>query len=387
MLRSPKRYTVKVYDRAGTTFRGVYKQLSNYSFDATINGGVGPLRLTLPRKFDTYNDDGKVNLMDEVQLWVQDKDTSGLKLYSGYIVNIKTGVVNGKDMVEVLCYGYVSRLGRSLDWDGTGLQVARNSQDPSDMMEDVIDKYQTNNSETRITYTASSIDATSTTATYQSDTKSCLESMEKIRQLAPSGWWWYVDAENILTFKATPTTATHSLIMGKDISAVMKDESAEDIINTMIFWNGLQEDDTDFISERYYSANSVTSYWESFRKQTDARITSSTTADNFGEAFVEANKDPNLQITVTVKDNNFGKGYDIESILPGHTIKILDTNDEDLSGNIFLVTKIQYSPESVTLICEDRRSLTGRRLVDISRNLDEAIYSDGIDTVTSTNTD
>jgi hypothetical protein len=386
-----KRLTVKVYDKAGTTFKGTYGQLSTYSFSSTINGGVGELNLQLPRTFDEYNSDNTVNLLDEVQIWVQDKDTvgtSGVRIYSGYISRISTGYSEGRDFVQVSCLGYVSRLARSLDWNGTTLQVARNSQDPADMVMDIIDKYQINNDNSRITYTAgTSVVDCGFTVTYQSDSKSCLESIEKVRELAGSNYYWNVDANNLLSFKAFSTTADHTFTIGREISSFRKEVNIDDLVNTVLFWNGLQEDDTNFISKRYYSGTSRTAYWESFSKNTDSRITTTATADKFGDAFVEANKDPNVLLEFTLKDNNFGIGYDIESVKCGQTCKILNTADTDLVGVVFTITRITYTPEQVSIICEDKRSLTGRRLADIKRNLDSAVYSDGISTVTSVDTD
>ncbi len=43
-----------------------------------------------------------------------------------------------------------------------------------------------------------------------------------------------------------------------------------------------------------------------------------------------------------VKDNNLGAGYDIESIEPGHTCKILNLNDSDVVGDNMVITSVQY---------------------------------------------
>lgn len=380
-----KKYTVKVYDKAGTTYRGSYGQLSAYTFNATINGGVGQLVVTLPRKFDEYNNDGLINLLDHIQLWVQDVDGT-VRIYSGYVDVIERSIEGHKESVKVSCLGYVSRFGFSIDWDGTTLTQERNSLDPTNIVKDIIDDYQANYANPFINYSAISTELTGLTASYQSDSKFIIESIERVRQIAGANWWWYVDADNIFSFKAKPTTPTHKFRMGTDIDKLIVKTEASGIINSFIFWNGLQTNDTDLVQKLYYSATSKASYWDRFEKSTDSRIMEAT-ADELGDAFVETNKDPNITVSFRVKDNNLGKGYDIESIQPGQTCRILGVKDSDLYLGNMLITSITYSPEYVDVTVEDKRALTGRRLTDIRRSLDSAVYSDGVPGVTLVNTD
>jgi len=60
--KNEKKYSVKIYDRAGTTFKGNYDPIGGYAFTKTINGGVGALSITLPRKFDNFGLGEDVNL-------------------------------------------------------------------------------------------------------------------------------------------------------------------------------------------------------------------------------------------------------------------------------------------------------------------------------------
>ena len=94
--KNEKKYSVKIYDRAGTTFKGNYDPIGGYAFTKTINGGVGALSITLPRKFDNFGLGEDVNLLDEIQVWVQDKDTSGKKIYSGCVSSI-TSFIDGSN--------------------------------------------------------------------------------------------------------------------------------------------------------------------------------------------------------------------------------------------------------------------------------------------------
>jgi hypothetical protein len=381
MANSPKQYTVKVYDKSGTLYRGSYGQLSNYSFTSTINGGVGQLSIDLPRKFDEYNNDGAVNLLDSIQVWVQDKEGT-VKIYSGYIDSISRTIRGNVEGVRVTCLGYASRFGFSIDWNGTTLTQDRNSQDPTDIIKDIIDDYRANYADPFINYTSTSTEDTGLTVSYQSDSKYIVESIERIRQMAGSGWYWFIDADNVFHFKQKPATPTHTFTMIKDISELTIDSVTSDIKNSVLFWNGLQSDDTNFIQKLYYSGTGATAYWKRFDKITDSRITDATTADSLGTAFIEANKDPNVTITFRVKDGNLGDGYDIESIKCGDTCRILGVKDSDLYLGNLQITSINYTPEYVDITVEDKRALTGRRLTDVRRSLDNTVYSDGVATVT-----
>lgn len=384
-----KRYTVKVYDKTGAIYKGSYGQLSDYKFTKTINGGVGELKVTLPRKFDDYNAKGDCDLLDRVELWVQDKDTNGQRIYSGYIDEIETYVGGGKEGVDVTILGYVTRFGFQLDWDGLTLQSVRNSMDPSNIAKDIIDNYNSVYSNPFIDYSVSSVETSGLTASYTSDSKYINESLDRVLQMCPADWFWYVDADDVFHWRSKPTAPTHKFTFKKDLFELKKKKSASDIVNNLLFWNGLQEDDTNFLSKLYYSPSSTNSYWDRYERLTDSRITNGGTADLLGNAFVDANKDPNISLQFRVIDNNLSddRGYDIESVSPGDTCQILNLGDEDLYSGNMIITRVDYTPEYIDVFVEDKRELMGRRLTDIRRSLDSAVYGDGVGTVNSVDTD
>jgi hypothetical protein len=378
-----KKYSVKVFNRAGTTFKGSYDPIGGYSFNKVINGGVGDLTVNLPRKFDKYGLGDDVNLLDEIQIWVQDKDTSGKKIYSGYVSGITSYIDGNSQGITLDVLGYVSRLGFTLDWDGTDMSIARNSMTPGEIVKDVIDDYRTTVSEERINYGTSTVNIAGTDVSYTSNAKSCLETIDRVREMAGATWYWYVDADNVFYFDAYSTTPDHYFVFGKDVSSLEIKRSADDIKNELIFWNGLQADDTNFLSARYYHSSSITSYWNRFEQLTDSRITTDATADELGDAFINSYKDPNVSMKFEVKDNNLGDGYDIESIEPGHTCKILNLDDSDVVGDNMVITSVRYTPESAIIMVSDLREITGRSLTNLRRQLDSTVYGDRPADITS----
>lgn len=374
--KNEKKYSVKIYDRAGTTFKGNYDPIGGYAFTKTINGGVGALSITLPRKFDNFGLGEDVNLLDEIQVWVQDKDTSGKRIYSGYVSSITSFIDGSNQGIKLDVLGYVSRLAFTLDWNGTDISMARNSLTAGELVKDVIDKYRSTVSEERINYGSSTVDITGSDISYTSNAKSCLETIERAREMAGATWYWYVDADNVFYFREYATTPTHLFTFGKDISSLEITRSADDIKNEFIFWNGLMADDTNFISNRYYNTTSINSYWNRFEANTDGRVTTSAGADALGDSYINAYKNPNVSMRFEVKDNNLGAGYDIESIEPGHTCKILNLNDSDVVGDNMVITSVQYTPEKVIIYVSDLREMTGRSLTNLRRQLDTTVYGD-----------
>jgi len=381
--KNEKRYSVKIYDRAGTTFKGNYDPIGGYAFTKTINGGVGALSITLPRKFDNFGLGEDVNLLDEIQVWVQDKDTSGKKIYSGYVSSITSFIDGSNQGIKLDVLGYVSRLAFTLDWNGTDISMVRNSLTAGELVKDVIDKYRSTVSEERINYGTGTVDITGSDISYTSNAKSCLETIERAREMAGATWYWYVDADNVFYFREYATTPTHLFTFGKDISSLEITRSADDIKNEFIFWNGLMADDTNFISNRYYNTNSINSYWNRFEANTDGRVTTSAGADALGDSYINAYKNPNVSMRFEVKDNNLGAGYDIESIEPGHTCKILNLNDSDVVGNNMVITSVQYTPEKAIIYVSDLREITGRSLTNLRRQLDSTVYGDRPSKLTS----
>lgn len=549
-----KKYTVKIYDRAGTTFKGNYDPIGGYAFNKTINGGVGALSINLPREFDKFGLSEDVDLLDEIQVWVQDKDSTGEKIYSGYVSSIRSYISGEQQGVTLDVLGYVSRLAFTLDWDGTDISTVRNSMTAGEIAKDVIDDYRTTVADERINYqnnnisvwamdndfsdpgweiygvdgeagnifvgkksvltgctfavrksgsptgsvyakiyatvagslpygdsgylpsgaalaTSDAVDVSTlqttltlqdfvfsgankinleestiyaavvsytsgdtsnsvevgydstnafefengvylanggtwygdkfqpmpvtvtgesntvqidgTDISYTSNAKSCLETIDRVREMAGANWYWYVDADNIFYFKQYPATPTHLFVFGKDISNVEITRSADDVKNEFIFYNGLQPDDTHFLSTRYYNTDSINNYWHRFENLTDGRILDDASADELAGAFIGAYKDANVSMKFEIKDNNLGDGYDIESIEPGHTCKILNLKDSSVVSSNMVITSVQYTPEKAIVYVSDLREITGRSLSNIRRQLDSTVYGDRPTDITS----
>ena len=378
----PKRFIVKVYDKAGTTYKGTLGELSRYTVSKNINGGLGALKISLPMPFveDIIIDD-----LDEVQIYVSDRDTDSKRLYSGYVSKQVRKITGHKESIELYILGYNTRLGMALDIAVDNPVVSRRDIDPADAVKDIIDDYRVAVADERINYTSTSVEDCGYETDYDSSFMYYIESISKWRELAGENWWFFVNADNEFHFKSKPTSATHLFTYGKEVEEITHSRDTDGVISRIMFTNGLQEDDPRMLSRLYYDSTIIGNYWKRDEKANEGKIDTEGGADLYAKALIDANSEPNIYIDFKVKDNNYnpdGQGYDTESIEIGDTCRILNLPDTfELSENMH-ITGIQYSPEETRVRVGDLRSETSVSLTNIKRALNSEVYNDGLATLT-----
>lgn len=286
----------------------------------------------------------------------------------------------------------------STDGDTTVPQL---SVDPSDIIRDALDYAQTNGSS--ITYD-SSIDNTGTTVSYTFVSQSVLEVINKVLELSPSNWYYYIDpADNKLYFKAKNNIQDHSLTLGSDIKEMMIPKRSEDIINTVYFTGGDIGGGT-LLYKKYQDSASIGTYGIRSIRVIDGRVTLASTAELISTRIIDTYKAPEVRLEVKLSDSNIESGgYDIESINPGDVINIrnvvgssgsslwdvalfdvdyFDFNILQLSTLYLQITRIEYSPTSVFLICSSVPPQINKRIEDIERNLEASLTVNNPDTPT-----
>ena len=77
---------------------------------------------------------------------------------------------------------------------------------------------------------------------------------------------------------------------------------------------------------------------------TDSNIKDEDTMDNIGAAFINENKDTKVRIEIELIDNNESNlGYDIESIEPGDTCRIVGvTPDENIFNENVIIQEVNW---------------------------------------------
>lgn len=268
--------------------------------------------------------------------------------------------------------------------------VAYASDDPGDIVEAVIDNF--NDSGGTLTYSPSSVDTTGTSVSYTFNTNTVLEAINKVLEMSPDDWYWYADlATNLIHFHSKSETADHTFTLGKDIELIRIEKRTENIINT-IYFNGGDTGGGTNLYIKYQDTESVGIYGIRSMRYTDERVTLTSTANIIANKILNANRSPEIRLTLGIADNNLGSlGYDIESIRVGHVINVRNTsgssgsslwdvaqwdddrwdyNISDISTMYLQVSRTEYSPNRLTIYCSNQLPDVSKRIEDIARNLE-----------------
>ena len=127
------------------------------------------------------------------------------------------------------------------------------SQDPSTgMLSPIMSGYSTAGG----ALTLSTPSATGYSVSYTFNVNTMLEGINKIAELGPANWYWYVNpATDTLYYQQTGTTADHTFIKGRHIQSLDIEATKENIANVVYFTGG----DAGSGSNVFVNVNSTTS--------------------------------------------------------------------------------------------------------------------------------
>src|SRR5690606_8937721 len=122
-------------------------------------------------------------------------------------------------------------------------------------------------------------------------------------------------------FKGKDVTANHTLVLGKDITTIIPEKSIENMTNRIYFTGGGEPPKY----KKYERSGSITANGLYAKRVIDTRVTDDTTMDIVAGSILDREDSAETRTTLVVRDNNMGdgRGYDIESIKPGDSIKII----------------------------------------------------------------
>lgn len=388
-----KRFAYYVYD--GQTYKTNWASevINEPSFRNVINGGPGELIIRLDRKFDSFGEDDDVKLNNSVELWVFDREQpNGVLIYKGFISGYRPVLDGNKEYVEVTVLNYVYELNYYILRDSSGnTRISYNSWDPSDILRDVIDKYRADGG--TIYYTSDSIEDTNTVVSYTFQTYTIREAIDKIIELTPVGWYWFVDPNNIIHLKHRPAVAEHNFVIGSHITKIETWRRIEDLVNQVYFTGEVNEAQTGLYRE-YRNTGSINAYGRHAISKVDHRVSLASTADIISNRIIKEKKDPEIRTLAVITDSNgenANRGYDIESIQVGDMMKIrnikedvktyslwnkaewdVDVWDQTLAttaADVIQIMAIEYHPNSILIEASSRQPEIAKRMEDIYRNL------------------
>lgn len=277
-LAITKSYMYKIYD-PDWNFLGVWNDVvSEFGYSQEINSAGSAIDVTLARNSDSASavydvladDSGDPIITDDSNEIAAEVDTVAA-IGAGTTVDLNLNVrvyefsSNTLDVEGDLVFtGYISKYtsqygttentvvsifsyGADLDnWvleDSGQTRVQYFSEEPSDILKDVLDKFTANDG--LIDYDGTSITDVSTAiggpwnTSYTFNTNTGLEAVKKCLELAPTDWFFYTDlATNLLHFHPRPTTPDHLFYLGKHIHTLSLEKYMEDLTNLVYFQGG-----------------------------------------------------------------------------------------------------------------------------------------------------
>lgn len=394
-----KRYEFKIYSDTGVYLKTWTDVINEPSFETVINGGAVELVCNLARKTNLFGEEYDVKFNNELRLWCFDNDSpNGRLLFSGYISRYEPKNDGANDIIEVHFLGYHQRLKDFIFENAQGVtQIALNSLDPGEMAEIILDYVRVNGCP--VIWNEQTLQKTGTVSSYTFQFNTAMESIDKILELAPSGWYWYVDSNKRLNLHPKQDEPMHTFTVGKEIFFIDADKRIESVVNRVYFAGGIPSGATEPLYSRYESQTSIQEYGLKSIKKVDQRVTLQSTMDTISNNLLDALKDPEIRCVIRVKDNDYDRdnGYDIESIQIGDTCQVRnyqeslssskwdvmfwdidfwDYNVRNVTELVMQIVDIKYNPNYVELTISSKIPNIGKRIEDINRNLVDSITVD-----------
>lgn len=284
--------------------------------------------------------------------------------YTSAKVNSAGGYAGGEHQFYVTSAGWSGSIGYDMTfklYSGSILvDAAFTSTDPSVMIKNALDDGYGG----LVTYTGSSIDLTGLSITYTFKLATVLEIIKKALELAPSGWYWFVDpATQILTFKATPTTPTHLFTLHKEVEKLEFESSIEHIKNVVYFSGGPTAGVN--LLKLYTDSDSLAINRRGLVRLADNRVTVAATAQTLSESLMDENSDEEFLSTATI----LAEKYDIDSIQLGDTVAFQSFGNF-IDRQVLQITKIKRGGDYVTLTLGKLKLKTSTYVEQIKRDLE-----------------
>lgn len=295
--------------------------------------------------------------------------------------------VNQASFTNTNATGWLEGMGNITFFSNTSPRYE--SDDPTDIMQDII----TNKYSGKVTWNPAN-QRTGYSVSYQFNKTRVLDAIKKCLDLSDPNWFWYIDANNKLTFKQRNfNVIDHTLRLGFEVSQCAPTKTVNELKTRTLFVGGTPAGETELYDEEdWFWQNDLYSLREQLMQ--DGRVTQLNTAKQLERTYLDAHYRPITYMTIDVVDSNSDDkfGYDIDSFVPGQFVRIIDPSadnyqtmdgifesgfvlDEtqlDISDTHILseplqILKIQYKDKTATLSLGTILVDTPRRIEDIYR--------------------
>lgn len=361
-----KEVYIKIKESDGTP-KGVFFEFTMNSFRHSLYSGVGDQSFDANVKFDSLD---SVQNGDVLETYVASSDyPDGLLIYSG-VIN-KIDLQGAKENVQIYTSGFYSDLSEGLYRDGTLVRFKQDTQDLSEHIKDTIDRLQAVNTESPITYTSESIESASVSRVLNIFSNTYEQVIKKIMKESPVNFIYFLDAQNVFHYKAINASGDHFILRDMLIDLQIS-KTTRHTKSDYLFYNGLQTEDVQVIYKAYNESTApVNEKWETAR---DSRVSTVEGADDRADRFFSVYGKENVIITATIKGNQLGAGYNIESIRVGDTVAFRDFN---FDLGIRVITDIEYFFDYIVITTENVEDLINRKQAESNEVLNQIQFEDG----------
>lgn len=419
-----KRYYYKVYTAQGAYIKTWSTDVISYpTFRTVLNGGAGELEVKLARRYNNFGEGNDVTLMNKVELWVMDADNipnnrgtvnydvslfdvdywdnpifSFRKIYTGYISAYSPMVDDETQYIRITLLGYVTEASYKIVKDPSGnTQFTLTAKDPATALQTIIDYYRADGN-ANLNYTGATIQPVGSSITYTFNEMTLQECINKIVEMTPYNYFWFIDPNGLINLKHISADADHKLVIGKDISYLESNRRAENIANVIYIIGG----GSPTLYNKYSRTASISAYGKFERKLQDGNVTDNATADIMAKRYLDRFQDPETRAVIRIVDNNGNgrkQGLDIESFQVGDTIQIKNLNygakgltlwdsavfDTDVYDQTFQFTlasvltivSLTYYMSYIEIEVSSRLPEVTKRVEDVSKLTDQ-VFQEGI---------
>jgi hypothetical protein len=240
--------------------------------------------------------------------------------------------------------------------------------DPGQMFRDAMDNYIAQGG--TLTYDTASIELTGTYVTYTFNNNTILEAANQCQQLAPAGWYWYIDqATSKVHFHQRNVTADVKLTMGRDITDLQLEKRTEGIVNVVFVTGGSVNEGPNLLM-RFEDSGSVATYGPWLKRYNNPNVIDATAAAAAADAILGNSAAPEIRTTVTVADSNgTGNGYDIENLHVGQTVGFRNTGNATIDALVLHLSRITYTPDAALLTLSTVPPDSSKQLDFLERSL------------------
>ena len=329
---SNKEILYKIYESDGTTFITTWKDVASELVVKTlINGGTQPVLIRLARPETQFGENVDVKQGNILRVYVFDRESgvNGVCVFSGILTSYIPTVRGGEEFIEVEFFSQYWDLNNKMLESSGDTEVTYTAQDPSNILKDLLDKYVALPGSV-LTYNAGTVELTGNSATYTFNTSTYQQCIEKALELCPEEWYFRIGPDDLVYWASKETDPTHYFTVGGDIMEYYPEKRFDNIINTIYFRGGDTGGEV-YLYNKYTNSGSVSIYGTRAIKIVDERVIVAATAQSMANRILNDKNSAEIRVVLKIRDSN-GEvgdlGYNIESIFPGQTCKILNATQK-----------------------------------------------------------